>query len=135
MFIPFKHGESCNPRTKEYRAWGHMIDRCTNPKNAEWPRYGGRGITVCDRWRDYPLFLADVGRCPAGHSLDRRDTNGNYEPSNVRWATPGQQTLNSRRCRYWTLDGERIGLAEMERHLAMPPQALGWRLRRLERSL
>jgi hypothetical protein len=82
-----------------------MIQRCTNPRDPQWPNYGGRGITVCRRWRDsFIAFLADVGHRPAGRvggrsgfSLDRINNDGNYEPGNVRWATPQQQRRNQRK--------------------------------------
>lgn len=75
-----------------------MIKRCENPKNHAYPRYGGRGITVCPEWRsDFAAFLRDVGPRPSPDlSLDRIDNNGNYEPGNVRWATAAQQAQNRR---------------------------------------
>ncbi len=88
------HGWS---RTPEYKAWQSMIQRCTNPKNHAYARYGGRGITVCDRWlAGFDAFLADMGPRPEGHSLDRVDVNGNYEPRNCRWATLSEQNANVR---------------------------------------
>ena len=75
-----------------------MLDRCFNPGCKDWHRYGGRGITVCERWRDYNNFLADMGRKPSpALSIDRYpDNNGNYEPGNCRWATAKQQSANRR---------------------------------------
>lgn len=74
-----------------------MLTRCTNPKSQDWENYGGRGIRVCERWQDFKKFLADMGRKPsASHSIDRIDVNGNYEPSNCRWATPKEQRANQR---------------------------------------
>lgn len=80
----------------EYFAWRDMIRRCHNPNNKNYARYGGRGITVCDRWRlSYDAFLADMGNRPDDSlSLDRINNNGNYEPSNCRWATRSQQMAN-----------------------------------------
>jgi hypothetical protein len=84
--------------TPEYRTWTGMKERCYNPSADSYKNYGGRGITVCDRWRDdFPAFYADMGPRPSeNHSLDRRDTDGNYEPENCRWATRSEQQKNKR---------------------------------------
>jgi hypothetical protein len=81
-----------------YSVWAGMIQRCTNPKAKKWARYGGRGIRVCERWRnDFAAFVADLAPKPSpGHSLDRKDNDGNYEPGNVRWATAHEQRINQR---------------------------------------
>ena len=79
-----------------------MRMRCENPNWHGYAHYGGRGITVCDRWLGrggFKNFLADMGERPQGTSLDRIDVNGNYEPGNCRWATPSEQALNKRRAR------------------------------------
>lgn len=91
----FKHGGSA---TREYRAWMRMKERCYNPKSKRYEDWGGRGITVCDRWLEgFENFLADMGPRPSPrHSLDRKDNDGNYEPSNCRWATYSEQNLNRR---------------------------------------
>lgn len=91
------HGESIG--VPEYRAWRNMLDRCGNQRRKDYKHYGGRGISVCSRWRDsYKLFLSDMGRKPsADHSLDRIENNGNYCPGNCRWATKTEQLKNRRR--------------------------------------
>lgn len=71
-----------------------MMQRCYNPKSYFYYRYGGRGISVCDRWHDFDNFIADMGNRPSGLSLDRINNDGNYEPSNCRWATKEQQASN-----------------------------------------
>lgn len=93
-----KHGEAANGKpTPEWRAWNAMRARCGNPDHPAYKWYGARGIKVCDRWQSVESFIADMGRRPsAQHSLDRVDNDGNYEPSNCRWATNTQQTRNSR---------------------------------------
>lgn len=89
------HGEAL--KTKEYNSWMCMKARCANKNNARYKYYGGRGITVCGRWiNSFENFLADMGRAPSSkHTLDRYpNKNGNYEPGNVRWATPKEQAQN-----------------------------------------
>lgn len=99
-FHRYVHGESiAGSRTKEYRVWSHIKGRCRNPRDAAFHLYGGRGITMCEEWASsFEAFVSAVGRAPSPtHSLDRIDNNGNYEPGNLRWATPAQQSRNTRR--------------------------------------
>lgn len=90
------HGLS---KTPAYRSWISMLWRCRDERDISWPRYGGRGITVCARWDpraggSFLNFLADMGERPEGTSLDRINGDGNYEPANCRWATKAQQSAN-----------------------------------------
>lgn len=113
------HGATRYP---EYEIWQAMIGRCSRPASSGYRNYGGRGIAVCERWRDsFEAFLADVGRRPSPlHSIDRIDNDGNYEPGNVRWATREQQVRN-RSCsiNFRTLEDDQISITEMSRRLAI----------------
>ena len=84
--------------TSEYRIWASMIQRCCNPKDRGYHLYGGRGITVCEQWKNsFTAFIEDVGRRPSSeYSLDRKDNNKGYEPSNCKWATKEEQRSNQR---------------------------------------
>lgn len=102
------HGHAGKTDSCEYRAWAAMINRCENMNDHSWNRYGGRGISVCQRWRQsFVAFLEDVGSRPSPqHSLDRfPDNNGHYEPGNVRWATAKEQTRNRHNNRILEYDG------------------------------
>ena len=88
------HGMSNAP---EYGVWSAMKQRCMEPTDVNFKDYGGRGITVCDEWKNsFMAFFKDMGQRPAGLSIERRDNNGNYEPSNCYWATHADQAINKR---------------------------------------
>jgi hypothetical protein len=93
-----KHGHARRgAHSPEFKTWRAMQRRCLDQNYIVYPNYGGRGIKICDRWSDYTLFLQDMGPKPIGdYSLDRIDPNGDYEPSNCRWATRSQQNRNQR---------------------------------------
>jgi hypothetical protein len=127
-----KHGNTKhNKPTKEYTIWANMCVRCRDNKNKQYADYGGRGIIVCERWlgeHGFEDFLADMGKCPDGKSLDRIDNNGNYEPGNCRWVTQREQCNNTRRNRWVTLNGERLTLTQAARKLGVVRSSLSDRL-------
>lgn len=115
-----------------------MCQRCFNKNEPKYKYYGGRGITVCDRWRRYPNFLEDMGEAPPKMTLDRIDNNKGYEPGNCRWATRFEQARNRRTNVFWTHNGITLCLKDWATRLGMPKNTLtqrrayGWSV---ERSL
>lgn len=89
----FTHGMT---RTRTYKSWSGMKRRCFNPDSDDYKNYGARGITVCERWMDFAKFYEDMGECPKGMTIDRVDTDGDYEPGNCRWADKATQSRNRR---------------------------------------
>jgi hypothetical protein len=115
----FVHGRTSTP---EYGIWSHIIDRCTNQKCPSYKWYGGRGITICERWRlSFVAFLRDMGLRPSPHhTIDRIDNNGPYCPENCRWVTIDQQARNRRNNHVVTLHGKSQTLTDwlQEFHLS-----------------
>jgi hypothetical protein len=121
-----------DPFRSEKRSWQHMIDRCTNPKNRKYPRYGGRGIAVCKRWlNSQTSFLEDMGPKPSpAHTLDRINNSAHYTPQNCRWADSRQQAANrstTRRIRY---RGEVLCLREWAERFGLSDSCLRARLKK-----
>lgn len=105
-----------------------MLQRCTNPKKREWPRYGGRGITVCERWLVFENFLADMGERPAGMTLDRVNNDGPYSPDNCEWRSQLEQARNMSRNRILTHQGRSMCLAQWAEELGIAQGTLSARL-------
>lgn len=131
---PVKHGAYINGKPDRlYRVWLTMRSRCSNPKTDGYARYGGRGIKVCERWNDFALFKQDVGEQPTSkHSLDRHpNRDGDYEPSNVRWATWEEQANNKDTVRLITLpDGREMSVSLAARACGIKRSTLSNRLLR-----
>lgn len=116
----------------EYKAWQSMMLRTGNSNTRSFPRYGGRGITVCDRWlNSFEAFLEDMGQRPSSeHSIDRIDNNGNYEPTNCRWATRSEQQNNRAVSRHLVVHGVKKSLPEWAREVGIHSKTIHERLRR-----
>lgn len=121
-----KHGCTDTP---EYDAWCAMRRRCENPKDTRYSEYGGRGITVCERWQIFTNFLEDVGKRPTmEHSLDRQDNNKGYFKENVGWSTTKQQMNNKQNTHMLTVDGETKPLQIWCELLGLNPKTVSTRL-------
>lgn len=113
-----------------YKTWSSMVQRCTNPNNPDFPKWGGRGITICDEWRNSSeAFLLAVGPRPSQkHTIDRIDNNAGYFPGNVRWATRAEQNANTSANRHISHDGETHHMSEWARIKGLPLGTLHYRL-------
>jgi len=100
--VQLTHGKS---KSIEYKAWLNMRSRCQYQASQRYKNYGARGIKICDAWCDFANFLVDMGECPPGYTLERIDINGDYEPSNCRWATNYDQNRNRTNNRFFTING------------------------------
>jgi len=116
-------------KTPAYSIWSDMKRRCLAPSHSSFKHYGGRGIAVCERWDSFENFLADMGQPPPGMSIDRIDVNGNYEPSNCRWATAETQR-NNRRCSHFVESAGKLQtIAQWSRDTGIPERRIADRLR------
>ena len=126
-----RHFGNINRRTPEYISWGAMVQRCTNPKHRFYGRYGGIGITICDRWLKFENFLADIGLRPSQeYSIGRNDNNLGYEPNNCKWMTPDEQVNNKSNSRYVTIGNETKSIAQWCRKLDIDPKVVHARIHR-----
>lgn len=127
MKVYLKHGLSYSV---VYRAWHAMLQRCHNPKCESFVNYGGRGILVCERWKNsFAAFLEDMGHPPDGTSIERRENHRNYEQGNCYWADKKSQQNNTRRNRLITYDGKTLTLAQWAEVIGLTWGALRDRLR------
>lgn len=125
-----KHGYAAYAKTEpEYMVWAAMIKRCTNQNHDRYKRYGGRGISVCERWKDFRNFIADMGNRPSPiHSIERDRVDGNYEPGNCRWATPEEQASNRGDNRILELNGAKKTLSQWARDIGITHTSLAERI-------
>lgn len=122
------HGKSKDP---VYKVWDSMRARCTNPKHKSWESYGGRGITVCDRWmKSFDNFYEDMGDPPPGMSIERKNNDLGYSPGNCIWATPIEQQNNRRVNTHVEFEGEKYTVSQLARKYGLDPEFLRKRLKR-----
>lgn len=122
------HGKS---KTQIYQIWAGIISRCCNPNIPNYCDYGGRGITVCDRWRNsFEKFYSDMGDRPRGMSIERIDNDSVYSPENCKWATRAEQSRNRRNNRHLTLNGQTRCLSEWSKITGLHPITITSRLNR-----
>ncbi len=113
----------------EYTSWRSMIQRCLNPNNDAYDRYGGSGIKICNRWRSFPNFLSDMGQRPSrDYCIERINNSGGYYPSNCRWATMKEQSNNRRTNRLIEHDGLVLTVAQWGTRLGMQGQTITKRI-------
>lgn len=120
-----KHGMCGTPT---YRSWESMLNRCNNKNGMDFSDYGGRGIKVCERWKDFSNFYSDMGERPEGTSIDRINVNGDYEPSNCRWATMKEQANNKRTNHHLTFRGLTLTISQWSTKLGLKREIIKDRL-------
>lgn len=124
-----KHGHAKKDRvTRTFHSWQGILARCLNKNSSRYSDYGGRGITVCERWLKFENFLADMGECPDGLSIDRINNGGNYELGNCRWSTPKEQSRNKRSNHIIEYDGQKKPLCVWAELFGISQDLLGSRI-------
>ena len=135
----FRHGLRFNPT---YNLWNHIKQRCHNPRVRYYYRYGGRGIRICSRWLNFEEFLQDMGECPEGLTIDRKNNDGHYScgkckeclangwPMNVRWATPKEQARNTKSNVLITFEGRTQCVTDWATETGLIPSTIAYRLKR-----
>lgn len=121
------HGLTKHPM---FKRWSRMHQRCNDKNDPAYARYGGRGITVCERWKNFPDFLEDMGECPLGHTLERLNNDLGYTPENCVWATRAAQARNRNRTILLEYKGQKQCMADWAAHLGLNPQSLKERIQR-----
>lgn len=117
-------------KTPTYKTWQSLRQRCENPNNDQYERYGGRGIKVCPSWASFEKFMADMGERPKNHTIDRIDGNGHYSPENCRWATSKTQSNNRRNSIKVKVEGEWMTVMDAAERLRMTESGVRNRIRR-----
>lgn len=120
------HGQSDTP---EYNSWASMLRRCNDVSHKCFEHYGGRGITVCKEWHSFEQFLLDMGNRPKGYSLDRINNDGNYNKENCRWATSTEQSSNTSRSLFFTINGVTKPIKEWAKSAGISATTLSYRIK------
>lgn len=133
-FASITHGMS---ESDEFKIWTDMNTRCYNENSTSYSNYGGRGIQLCERWKNsFEAFFADMGKRPSkGHSIDRKDVNGDYSPENCKWATAAEQAKNKRNNVLITIDGETRILSDWAKHFGVFTSTASLRYKRGYRGI
>jgi hypothetical protein len=130
--LNLSHGASCNGKeTREYKSWQKAKERCYNINSPKYKNYGGRGISMCAAWKNnFAQFLKDMGSRPNGLTLERINVDGNYEPSNCRWASKAEQSLNKTNSRFLTHNGKTQNLCLWAKELKIDVRLLHSKLKK-----